>query len=151
MSIGQHDSRPRTCARILHVDDNAFGLSARKTILEELGYSVVAKSCPCLALECFSGERFDMVITDFRMPRMDGTALIAELRKRRSDIPVVLISGFVDTLGLDEPTTGANAVIQKSAHEVHIMLRTVERLLAGKPPKKASGGSAPVARAAAAR
>src|SRR5436309_14361599 len=118
MSIGHHESKPTLPARILLVDDNTHGLSARKTILEQLGYAVVAKSCPREALTCFTNERFDLLITDYRMPGMDGSQLISHVRTARADTPVVLISGFADMLGLNEAVTGANAVIQKGAHEV---------------------------------
>ncbi len=138
MSIGQNDSRPKTSARILLVDDNRFGLIARQNILEELGYNVTAKQCPLEALECFVAEPFDLVVTDFRMPHMDGRELIARLRDRRPDLPVVLISGFAETLGLDENSTGADAVIQKSSNEVTNMLRAVDRLIGrnGPPSRK---------------
>ena len=136
MSIGQHDSRPKPSARILLVDDNRFGLCARKTILEQLGYAVVAKSCPHQAVDCFAQESFDLVITDYRMPGMDGAKLISQVRSTNPRVPVVLISGVADMLGLNEATTGANAVIQKSAHEVQVMVRAVERLLE-RPPKPA--------------
>jgi CheY-like chemotaxis protein len=152
MSIGRYESKPNASARILLVDDNTHGLSARKRILEQLGYAVVAKSCPCEALDCFASEPFDLVITDYRMPGMDGSQLISQVRTARADMPVVLISGFADMLGLNEASTGASAVIQKSAHEVQMMLRAVERLLErGKNPKKpvASYRSVMVSRAAA--
>ena len=42
MSIEQNDSRPAENARILIVDDNKYGLRARKTILEQLGHSIIA-------------------------------------------------------------------------------------------------------------
>jgi CheY-like chemotaxis protein len=152
MSIGQNDSKPKPSARILLVDDNTHGLCARKRILEQLGYAVVAKSCPREALNCFASEPFDLVITDYRMPGLDGSQLISHVRTTRADMPVVLISGFADTLGLNEAVTGANAVIQKSAHEVPMMLRAVERLLErGKSPRKpvASQQSMMAARATA--
>jgi len=144
MSIEQNDSRPAENARILIVDDNQYGLRARKTILEQLGHSIIAINCPCAALNCFSAEPFDLVITDYRMPNMSGAGLITRLREARPGIPVILISGFVDTLGLDEATTGANAVIQKGAHEVPQMIREVDRLLgrtkpARKPPTPRAG------------
>ncbi len=145
MSIGQYESKPPSSARILLVDDNTHGLSARKRILEQLGYAVVAQSCPREALRCFANEPFDLVITDYRMPDMDGSQLISHLRTARADMPVVLISGFADTLGLNEAITGANAVIQKSAHEVQLMVRAVERLLdRGKNHKKPVASYRPV-------
>jgi FixJ family two-component response regulator len=81
------------------------------------------------------------------MPGMDGVQLIGELRGERPGIPVILVSGFVDALGLSEKTTGANAVIMKSANEVQQLIRTTGRLL--KTPRKpvsAERASAPKAR-----
>ena len=49
----------------------------------------------------------------------------------------MLVSGFVDTLGLNEASTGADAVIQKSANEVTHLVRAVNRLLRRKKPAAA--------------
>ena len=122
-------------ARILIVDDNNMGLSARRTILEDLGYAVHTSTTPHDALEQCAKTVFDVVITDYKMPRMNGVEFIRELRKQHPTTPVILISGFVDTLGFNEATTGADAVIQKSANEVTHLIRTVARLLR-KPAKK---------------
>jgi len=128
-----------TPAHILIVDDNIMGLVARRTVLEEVGYRVQTCASPQEALEQCTKTRFDMVITDYKMPRMNGVEFIQELRKQHPAIPVILISGFVDTLGFNESTTGANAVIQKSAHEVAHLIRAVSRLL--RPPAKKPAGS----------
>jgi CheY-like chemotaxis protein len=81
------------------------------------------------ALECFQSEVFDLVVTDYRMPSMGGADLIRHIRARRPEIPIVLLSGFVEALGLSEESTGADAVIAKSAQEVQNLLRSVNRLL----------------------
>ncbi|MCU1335286.1 MAG: response regulator receiver protein [Bryobacterales bacterium] len=122
--------------RILLVDDNANGSSARKTVLEEIGHKISVASSGADALEQFSQHKYDLVVTDYKMPKMDGLELIVRLRKQQPDIPIVLVSGFVDTLGLNEAGTGADAVIQKSANEVTHLVRAVNRLLRRKPAKK---------------
>ena len=126
--------------RILLVDDNINGSTARKTVLEELGHKIGMASSGAEALEQFSKQKYDLVVTDFKMPRMDGLELISRLRKLEPDIPIVLVSGFVDTLGLNEASTGADAVIQKSANEVTHLVRAVSRLLRRKPAKKPAAG-----------
>jgi CheY-like chemotaxis protein len=142
--ISRSSSTPAQRARILLVDDNANGLAARKSVLEELGYRIVTSTSGTDALEQFSSHKFDLVITDYKMPRMDGLELIGCLRKHTPDLPIVLISGYVDTLGLDEVTTGADVVIQKSANEVSHLLRSVNRLLRRKsPPKKPATSQGP--------
>src|SRR5216683_3334576 len=111
--ISRNPSSSSIRARILLVDDNVNGLAARKSVLEELGYRIVTCTSGADALEQFGSHKFDLVVTDYKMPRMDGLELIGRLRKQAPDLPIVLISGYVDTLGLNEDTTGADVVIQK--------------------------------------
>jgi len=134
--ISSTSSRTATLGSILLVDDNKLGLSARKCVLEELGHRISTASNGMDALEQFGERKFDLVVTDFRMPRMNGLELIVTLRKIAPECPVILISGFVDSLGLNEECTGADVVIQKSANEVSHLVRAVARLLRKKPVKK---------------
>jgi CheY-like chemotaxis protein len=99
------------------------------------------------ALECVASDKFNLVVTDYKMPRMNGLELIARLRKQSPGLPVILISGFVDTLGLNEQNTGADVVIQKSNHEVPHLVRAVARLLNRKPARKPAAGEARAAKA----
>jgi two-component system response regulator CpxR len=137
-------SSPISHARILLIDDNAHGLSARRSVLEELGYRISTAGTAADALEQFQRQQFDLVVTDYKMPRMDGIELIVRLRKLTPDLPVILISGFVDSLGLNEDNTGADAVIQKSANEVSHLVRTVSRLLRKAPSKKPAVSESPL-------
>jgi hypothetical protein len=50
------------------------------------------------------------------------------VRQLRPAVPVILVSGFVDTLGLSKENTGADAVIQKNAHEVANLVRAVAKI-----------------------
>jgi CheY-like chemotaxis protein len=123
-------------ATILLVDDNPHGLVARRTVLEELGYVVHTRPGGAEALELFAAQPVDLVITDFRMPGMDGVELITRLRQLRADLPVILLSGFVEPLGLTEQTTGADVVLSKSAGEMGFLLRSARRLLSRDPVRK---------------
>jgi CheY-like chemotaxis protein len=133
-------------ARILLVDDNALGLAARRTVLEELGHRIVTAANGSEAMEQFTAHKFDLVVTDYKMPRMDGLELIGRLRHHTPTLPIVLISGYVDTLGMNEASTGADVVIQKSANEVSHMVRSINRLLRRKPAsrKPAAAQAAPL-------
>src|SRR5690242_15532963 len=133
-------SSPTMHGRILLVDDNVSGSTARKTVLEELGHKIHVASNGADALEQFSQHKFDLIVTDYKMPRMDGLELIARLRKQTPDILIVMVSGFVDALGLNEASTGADAVIQKSANEVTHLVRAVNRLMRRKKPASGAGG-----------
>jgi CheY-like chemotaxis protein len=118
------------------VDDNRSGLAARKAILAELGYTVDCAESAAGGLELFDRHAYDLVVTDFRMPDMNGVEFIAEIRRRRPQVPIVLLSGFVEALGLNEKNTGADTVIMKSAREVQHLTSAVNRLLKAsrKPP-----------------
>ena len=123
-------------ARILIVDHNSMGLKARRTVLEEQGHTVQTCLSPQEALEQCAVQKFDVVVTGYRMPCMDGISFIRELRERQIGAPVILISGLTDTLGLNEATTGADAVIQKSAQEVTHLIRAVSRVARKTNPRK---------------
>ena len=135
MTDAAKDSRNR----ILIVDDNRMGLVVRKHVLEEAGHEVFIVVNANEALERFGLQDFDLVITDFRMPQLNGIELIQAMRRLKPNVPMVLISGFTDALGLDEGTTGADAVLQKNHTEVSQLVRVVNRLLRKtpkKPPRK---------------
>lgn len=142
-------TRPKTptqpAPRVLLVDDNRSGMMARRSVLEELGYRTDGTTDANQALEMFLSEHYDLVVTDFKMPELDGVELIQKLRAEKPGIPVIVISGFVDALGLTEANTGANSVIMKSANEVQHLIRSAARLLkpARKPARSERGAAAP--------
>jgi len=148
--MADRKAQQATSTRILLVDDNRAGLAARRAVLEELGYNTTGAECPKKALELFHAARegaepFDLLVTDFKMPAMTGLELIRQVRASVPTLPVILISGFVDALGLNEANTGADMVIQKSAHEVAHMVRSVRSLLKPrsqrKPPARDARGA----------
>ena len=120
---------------ILLVDDNRDGLLVRRSLLEEVGCRVKVALNGEEGLKLFQAEKFDVVVTDYKMPRMDGTELIACIRKLDPAARVILLSGFVDPLGLTEQNTGADTVLAKSSNEPAHLLRTVKRLL-NRPARK---------------
>jgi CheY-like chemotaxis protein len=135
-------------ARILLVDDNKLGLIARKAVLEDLGYRVATALEGQEALERFTREKFDLLVTDYKMPRLNGLELIRKIRERDGDVPIIMLSGYADALGMTEENTGANAVIAKSATEVPQLIRSVNRLLRpGTPKKKPAASHRPAASA----
>lgn len=69
-------------------------------MLERLGYTIEAYTDCLEALDTFKADsdRFDLVITDMAMPKMAGDKLAVELIKIRADIPVLLCTGFSETM-----------------------------------------------------
>jgi len=90
--------------QILIVDDEEEILAMEKKMLERLGYQVTSLTDSMEALEIFraSPHRFDLIITDMAMPNMAGDKLSAELTKIRSDIPVLLCTGFSKTMSEEQ-------------------------------------------------
>ena len=89
-------SVPTGTERILFIDDEPEIMNMGKQTLESLGYTVVARNSSIEALELFREKKdsFDLVITDMTMPHMTGEKLAEKLMQIRSDIPVILCTGF---------------------------------------------------------
>jgi two-component system cell cycle sensor histidine kinase/response regulator CckA len=81
---------------ILLVDDEAPITNMGKQMLEGIGYSVTTRTSSTEALKLFRSrsDDFDLVLTDMTMPNMTGDQLAIELIKLRSDIPVILCTGY---------------------------------------------------------
>ncbi len=86
--------------QILFVDDEEFQVDVGKQILERLGYNVVTRTSSLEALEAFKNDPngFDLVITDQTMPNMTGKDLAKEMLSKRSDIPIILCTGFSEQI-----------------------------------------------------
>ncbi len=82
-------SRPRA----LCVDDEPAVLALVARLLTDIGFEVQAESDPLQALAQFERGRYDLVMTDVRMPGMDGHALVTALRELDQEIPVIVVTG----------------------------------------------------------
>jgi len=124
---------------VLLVDDNANGLLARKAVLQEQGFVVTTASNGEEGFDAFTKGEFVLMITDFKMPKMNGIELIRRVRPIQPELAIILLSGFADALGLDEKSTGADIVINKGAHEISHLLRSVSRLMTRNVAKRPPG------------
>ncbi|HEU5049291.1 MAG TPA: response regulator [Gemmatimonadales bacterium] len=82
---------------ILLVDDEASIRTAVRRALEHAGYEVCATPDGAAATGVWrrEGERVEALITDVILGEQNGTALAAEFRRERPDLPVVVISGYL--------------------------------------------------------
>jgi two-component system, cell cycle sensor histidine kinase and response regulator CckA len=90
---------------ILIVDDDDLVLSVTKKILEKYNYDVTTTLFPEKALEIIKNDtdkKIDLVISDIMMPKICGPELISAIRKIRSDISVLFISGHPGDQKLDQ-------------------------------------------------
>ena len=80
-------------SKILLVDDELLVREELGAILEELGYVVITAADGEEGLELFRKERPDMVVTDVRMPRVDGLSLAMTIRSEAPAVPITVITG----------------------------------------------------------
>jgi len=92
----EKEKLPSGTESILFVDDELPIAKMGSQILGRLGYRVTVRTSSVEALELFRSKPndFDLVITDMTMPNMTGDQLGVELMKMRSDIPVILCTGY---------------------------------------------------------
>lgn len=81
-------------ANILIVDDDASNLSALQAILERELYAVVQAKSAKQALSLFHKEDIDLIVSDLRMPGMDGLELLQAIRKISPDVPMILLTAY---------------------------------------------------------
>jgi PAS domain S-box-containing protein len=94
------ESPPGGSEHLLFVDDEVALVHLWQAALEHLGYNVIACTSSLEALDVFRAapQSFDLVITDYTMPAMTGEVLAHELRRIQPDIPIILCTGFSDTM-----------------------------------------------------
>jgi PAS domain S-box-containing protein len=87
---------PYGTERVLLIDDELPIVRMESRILEGLGYHTSVRTSSVETLELFRSKPndFDLVITDMTMPNMTGDQLAVELMKIRSDIPIILCTGY---------------------------------------------------------
>jgi PAS domain S-box-containing protein len=95
--------------RVLAVDDDAIVLLNTVTMLEDLGHSVAEVHSGGEALDALAEGEFDLLISDFAMPGMNGGELIRRAREVRPGIRAAIVSGYADLpegTALDVPRLG---------------------------------------------
>jgi NADH-quinone oxidoreductase subunit E/NADP-reducing hydrogenase subunit HndA len=80
--------------KILMVDDEEIVLKSCERILRPEGYEMKGVTSGRAALEALEGEHFDLIVTDIKMPEMDGLEFMREVRKKEHDINIVVITGY---------------------------------------------------------
>jgi CheY-like chemotaxis protein len=112
---------------ILVVDDEEIMRNLLDKMLSLEGYNILTAVDGQDALDVVANEKVDLVVTDMKMPRMDGFELLKNLRNNYPDIGVVIMTGFGDTYTLkDALLLGADEYLSKPFKRLEL-LNVVEK------------------------
>ncbi len=103
--------------RVLVVDDEEALVAVTSEVLKNIGYEPVACAGGDAALAAFENGRIDAVVADEVMPGMTGTQLARALRRRRADLPIVLVSGYTGPMLAERAlAVGVTEILRKPFH-----------------------------------
>ena len=135
MSIDVQTVEPDTAAipaRVLIVDDERSMRELLSIVLKRDGYEVVTAEDGAAAVELLKRQRFDILITDIRMPQMNGVDLLREAKRIAPDLVSIIMTAFASTdTAVEALRLGAADYVHKSpnaASEVRLRVgRELER------------------------
>lgn len=112
---------------VLAIDDDRVSLELRKLLLERRGHRVTIASDAVTAREAFRAGKFDVVVTDIRLPDAeDGLTLIREFRAARSTVRIVVLCGVISDIEGREEASMVDAILTKPVRSENL-LKAVER------------------------
>ncbi len=117
--------------KILVVEDDRFNRDLICKVLRQEGHGVIEARDGIVALEILQVTRFDLVITDFVMPKLNGLKLVKQLHALQPGLPIIFISGYRSVISRNA-MLGDVAEILPKPFELNVLRLTVERLLLGR-------------------
>jgi len=122
-----------TKKRILFVDDDPSILAGLRNVFhrERARWDMVFASGGEQALEELARAPFDVVVSDMRMPGMDGVALLEQVRETYPCTARVMLSGSADKEEVDRATAAVDALLGKPC-DTKTLRATVERMMLGR-------------------
>jgi two-component system, NtrC family, response regulator HydG len=116
-------------ARILVVDDEPSARSGLSKLLSQEGYTVDTAADGLLALEMAAESPPALIVTDLKMPNLDGMGLLAKLREQNLDIPTIVTTAFGEvSVAVQAMRAGAEDYLTKPI-DFEALLLAVERTL----------------------
>ena len=135
-------AEPPVSARVLLVDDDLDVLGANARFLRVSGHEVIVAESAASALERLETERVDLVVTDLRMPDLDGLAFARRARESRPLLPIVFFSGFARVPDVVAAMKlGAIDFLEKPI-EPDLLLEAIENLILSRRGTSTSGREA---------
>ncbi|MCP3950656.1 MAG: sigma-54-dependent Fis family transcriptional regulator, partial [Desulfobacterales bacterium] len=116
--------------KILVIDDEDDIRSLLSNILESDGYHVITASNGCEGLEQFQAHDPALVLTDVKMPILDGIGVLREIKAKQSEADVIILTGHSDeATAVDCLRLGAYDYFRKPLENIDVFLSTIERVI----------------------
>ncbi|MCQ2981859.1 MAG: response regulator [Treponemataceae bacterium] len=117
---------------VLIVDDSVTTRQIEQSIFETAGYKVETAEDGIIALDLLKVKKIDCIVTDIKMPRMDGLVFLSNVRRleEHASTPVIVVSGVYDPETKEQfINQGAQAFIVKSEFQRGNLLQAAKELL----------------------
>ena len=122
---------------ILVVDDDKSILRTFTRILQKSGYEIEVAETGKEAMEKTEGRNFDLALVDIRLPDMDGTDLLAKLKKQLQHTIKIMITGFPSLeTGVKALDEGADAYLVKPVKPQELLMLLEEKLKNREDPQE---------------
>jgi CheY-like chemotaxis protein len=133
----QSEYSPATPIRVLHVEDTVGDLELTRLFMKRKGYTNF-QITPVLsaeeALELLGREGFDVIVSDYQMPGMNGLQFLEELKKRGNNTPFILFTGKgEEKVAMEALNKGANRYVCKDgspAGPIDALARYIQEVVA---------------------
>lgn len=115
--------------RILLIDNEVGLCRMMEAVLKDQGYQVKAHTNPVQAVAEFTAGDFDLVITDIKMPEMDGLEVLKHIRNRDPEVPVIMITAFATVeMSIQALRQGAYDMLTKPFEPEELLFRVKNAL-----------------------
>ena len=114
--------------RVLVVDDDRDILRVFRTILERAGYSVKTAETGHDALRELNNEKFDVCLVDVKLPDMDGTELLLEMKENPETVKIIITGFSSESVGIKAADYGADDFLVKPVKAEELLALLHQRL-----------------------
>lgn len=125
--------------RILIVDDDLDFASLLSDVFSQASYDVEVTSDPYEAEKKVLSSDFSLIVTDLRMPGMDGLELSRKIRSAKPEIPIIMVSGFLDSKNREKMEAEGIAGLYEKPLSVFSLLKNAAKLIEENEEKKKNG------------
>ena len=128
---GKDQDLPRGSGHVMFIDDEEFLVDFGKIVLGRAGYTVEGFTGSMEALEAFKKdpEKYDLIVTDHVMPRLQGVDMARKMLDIRNDIPVLLCTGTKSEKLVEHAKTAGIIEILQKPIPMKTLIKTINRIL----------------------